>query len=117
MTLAEAEKKFCISIDALKQYVSFGFIQAKQSENGVEDYREQDFEHLGLIKTLSGAGFSTEEIKRFLFLTENTGTNEEQIYMLRKHRCSLLENIHEKQQLLDQLDFMIWNKKKQGGSL
>ena len=44
MTLAEAEKKFCISIDALKQYVSFGFIQAKQSENGVEDYREQDFD-------------------------------------------------------------------------
>ena len=79
MTLAEAEKKFCISIDALKQYVSFGFIQAKQSENGVEDYREQDFE-----------------------------------LRIRQHRTA---GIHEKQQLLDQLDFMIWNKKKQGGSL
>ncbi len=117
MTLEEAEKKFDIPPDRLKQYISFGFIKSIGNINGITDYCVEDFDRIGLIETLSGVGFSTDEIKKFLSLTKNTGTNEEQIYMLRKHRCTLLKNIHEKQQLLDQLDFMIWNKKKQGGTL
>ena len=113
MTLAEAEKKFNLPMDTLKQYVSFGFIHTKQSENQAEDYMDQDFERLGLIETLMSAGFTAEETRKYLSLTENMGTGEEQIRMLRKHRYIVLDDIHKRQQLLDQLDFMIWNKKKE----
>ena len=44
---------------------------------------------------------------------KDSKTNEEQIRMLRKQRFELLDGIHEKQQLLDQLDYMILEKKKQ----
>lgn len=113
MTLAEAEKKFNLPMDTLKKYVSFGFIQAKRSETHAEDYRDQDFERLGLIETLMSAGFTEEETLKYLALTENMGTDEEQIRMLRKQRRSLLNDIHKKQQLLDNIDFMIWDKKKE----
>lgn len=117
MTLEEAEKKFDLPPGRLKQYVSFGFIKSTGSTCGTTDYCAEDFERIGLIETLLSAGFSTEETKKFLHLTENMGTDEEQIRMLRKQRKSLLSDIHKKQQLIDNLDFMIWNKKKQGGTL
>ncbi len=97
--------------------MSFGFIKSIGNTCGSTDYCTEDFDRIGLIETLLSAGFTPEETKKFLKLTENMGTDEEQIRMLRKRRNSLLNDIHEKQQLLDSLDFMIWNKKKQGGTL
>jgi hypothetical protein len=39
-------------------------------------------------------------------------TKEEQIRILRKSRSQLLDEIHSKQQLLDQLDYMLHEIKK-----
>lgn len=39
-------------------------------------------------------------------------TKEDQIRILRKNRFQLLDEIHSKQQLLDQLDYMIHEIKK-----
>ena len=108
MTLQEAEKKFGLPHNVLKQYISFGLIR----ENGVlNEYRDEDFERLGLIDTLLGAGFTPEETKRYLLLTERKGTDEQQLGMLKKQRRSLLDDIHKKQRFLDCLDYMIWAKK------
>ena len=115
MTLEEAEKIFDVPPGRLQQFVSFGFIKAIGNACGATDYCDEDFNRIGLIETLLSAGFTPEETKRVLYLTENMGTDEEQIRMLRKRRNSLLSDIHEKQQLLDNLDFMIWHKRKQGG--
>lgn len=46
-----------------------------------------------------------EEITRLV--KEHGKTKEEQIRILRKSRSQLLDEIHSKQQLLDQLDYMI----------
>lgn len=46
-----------------------------------------------------------EEITKMV--KENGKTKEEQIRILRKNRLQLLDEIHSKQQLLDQLDYMI----------
>lgn len=46
-----------------------------------------------------------EEITRLV--KEYGKTKEEQIRILRKSRSQLLDEIHSKQQLLDQLDYMI----------
>lgn len=111
MTLTEAQKRFGVSLSLLKQYVSFGFIKPCESTYGAGEYRETDFNRLGLIDVLLSAGFSTEETRKYLDLTENEETDEEQIRMLRKYRRVLLNDIHKKQKTLDQLDFLIWEKK------
>lgn len=46
-------------------------------------------------------------------INENGKTREEQIKILRKSRGQLLDEIHGKQQLLDQLDYMIYEIKKE----
>jgi uncharacterized protein YdcH (DUF465 family) len=51
-----------------------------------------------------------EEITKLV--KENGKTKEEQIRILRKSRLQLLDEIHSKQQLLDQLDYMIHEIKK-----
>ena len=111
MTLKEAEKKFGIPLDTLKQYAIFGFIKGCKTDCGVSEYCEKDFERLGLVAILLKAGFSPEETGKYLKLTEDMDTDEEQIRMLRKQRRLLLNEIHKKQQLLDCLDFMIWEKR------
>lgn len=45
---------------------------------------------------------------------KNGNTKEEQIRILRKNRAQLLEEIHGKQQLLDQLDYMLYQMKEGG---
>lgn len=42
----------------------------------------------------------------------NGKTKEEQVRILRKNRAELLDEIHCKQQLLDQLDYMLYEIKR-----
>lgn len=51
-----------------------------------------------------------EEIPKLV--KEHGKTKEEQIRILRKSRSQLLDEIHSKQQLLDQLDYMIHKMKE-----
>ncbi|MCM1228075.1 MAG: hypothetical protein NC320_11765 [Clostridium sp.] len=68
-------------------------------------------ENYGLIQLLTDVGFTAEEIRNYMELAETMKNDEEQIHMIRRHRRKLLDNIHEKQKLLDKLDFIIWEKK------
>lgn len=51
-----------------------------------------------------------EEVTRQV--KKSVKTKEDQIRILRKSRLQLLDEIHSKQQLLDQLDYMIHEIKK-----
>ncbi len=63
------------------------------------------------------AGLNIDVLKKYLSLLENkTGSKEEQIKILRKRRFKLLEDIHEKQQSLDELDYMIDEIKRRGSN-
>lgn len=56
-----------------------------------------------------------ENIKEVIDKIENSNwIYQEQIRFLKTERCKLLEEIHKKQQLLDQIDYYIYeiNKKK-----
>lgn len=46
-------------------------------------------------------------------LNQNGRTKEERIKILRKNRVQLLDEIHGKQQLLDQLDYILYKMKKE----
>ncbi len=58
--------------------------------------------------SLSKAGFSKEELERI----SECEDREWQIQMLRKCRFKLLGKIHEKQQSLDEIDYMISKMKE-----
>ena len=53
-------------------------------------------------------------IKQYLLLiNDNAERKEEKIRILLKQRCRLLEEIHDKQQSLDELDYMIDDIRKE----
>lgn len=112
LTLQDASKMFDIPVDILQQYEKSGLLQSTEQNKKTGSYEEDDFKQLGLVRFLLDAGFTQKETRRYLDLMKNNGTDEEQIRMLRKQRCELLEGIHEKQQMLDQIDYMIWEKKR-----
>ena len=58
--------------------------------------------------TLIKAGLSEGEIDAI----SRCGNEEEQIRLLRKYRFKLLDEIHSKQQSLDEIDYIICNMKK-----
>ncbi|MDO4261165.1 MAG: hypothetical protein Q4C82_03730, partial [Eubacteriales bacterium] len=59
------------------------------------------------------AGMSMEKLKDFTTDMESkTDTEEERIRTLRRCRSQLLDQLHGKQQLLDQLDYLIYEMKR-----
>lgn len=112
MTLEEAAHKYDMPPDTLRKYAALGLIRTEQETFGEAEYMASDFERLGLIDTLLRFGFTPEEARKYLRLTENNGSDEIQIRMLQRQRRTLLNDIHKKQQLLDNLDYMIREKKK-----
>lgn len=55
-----------------------------------------------LALSLQKAGFQREEVIRFF---DKSG--EEQVHMLKKARCRLMCDIHEQQQEIDKMDYLI----------
>ena len=118
MTLEEAGKRFAIGIEKLKGYEKDGLLSHRTRADGTFDYAESDFGNIGLIHTLLKAGMDVPTLKSYLALS--AGDAEEQknkMRILRKARSRLLEEIHGKQQSLDQIDYIIDQiRKKQGGN-
>lgn len=117
MTLEQAGRRYHISVEKLKSYEESGFLKHQAGENGVLDYTEDELCRVGLIHSLLKAGLDRETLKTYLELPEeNIGNRQERLHILRKARGRLLEDIHEKQQSLDEIDYMIGIiRKNEGG--
>ena len=102
MIVKEAEERFGLSEEKLEGYAEAGYF--RKDKNG---WRDEDFQDLGLIMTLEEAGFGEEEIRNFLFCRRRRKNGPELSRMLRSKRRAILDIIHEKQKVLDQVDFLI----------
>lgn len=108
MTLQEAARRFQIDMEKLDFYEKNGLLECRQSVDGVPDYTEEELHRVGLIHSLLKAGFDVDSLKKYFSLSgHGSADNEERIRLLRKQRYQLLEEIHGKQQSLDELDYMI----------
>lgn len=108
MTLNEASKRFHISIEKLKNYEENGLLEHQTLAEGTFDYTETELRRIGLIHSLIKSGMDMDVLKKYLrLLNDKTANKEEQIRILRKQRYQLLDDIHDKQQALDELDYMI----------
>lgn len=115
MTLNEASRRFHISLEKLNFYEENGLLEHRTLTDGIPDYTESDLRRTELIHFLLKAGLNIDMLKTYLNLLANqTDSKEEQIKILRKQRFKLLDDIHEKQQSLDELDYMIDEIKKGG---
>lgn len=108
MTLNEASKRFHISMEKLKSYEENNLLEHKTLADGTFDYTETELQRVGLIHSLLKSGMDIDILKRYLkLLNDKTGSKEEQIRILRKQRYQLLDDIHDKQQTLDEIDYII----------
>lgn len=108
MTLEEASERFCISMERLTCYEENSLIMYETLVDGVPDYTEEELHKVSMIRVLLEAGMRVDVVQEYLrlFRTKNAG-KAEQIRILRKQRCELMEEIHHKQQCLDRLDHMV----------
>lgn len=114
MTLQEAAVRFQINIEKLDFYEKNGLLECKQFINGVPDYTENELCRVGLIHSLLKAGFNIDSLKKYFSLPDHNDANKkEKIHLLRKQRYQLLDEIHGKQQALDEIDYLIEKIKKE----
>lgn len=77
--------------------------------NGVREYCDRDIERLSLILSLKKIGLMDSEILDYIHL-EALGdqTKRERVNLLKTHRQQLLDQVHQKQKSIDQIDCMIY---------
>ena len=119
MTLQEASSRFHIEMEALRLYVENGLLIGRETDNDEMDYREADLQRAAQLRFLLTAGMGPDAVKQLLVLMDaKTDTDAEQVRLLRRCRYRLLDEIHEKQQSLDQVDYLIReirDRKPKGG--
>lgn len=65
-----------------------------------------------LIQNMEDAGCSPQTIAQICGLYDN-GQIQEVIKVLRRHRLHLMESLHESQEKVDCLDFLVWHMEKE----
>lgn len=65
-----------------------------------------------LIQNLKDAGCDARTIENVRRLYDN-GQVQDAVKTLRKHRCSLMDSLHESQGRVDCLDFLVWRMEKE----
>ena len=85
-------------------------VRKEKTESGETDYPEAELRKAAQLCALQRAGMELEELKKLCDL-QRSGCCEAKIRLLRKCRCRLLEEIHQKQQALDRLDYLIYRMK------
>lgn len=102
----ETNTRFQISPGTVRFCKEYGLLPADE-----KDYTDKDIGRLGLIHTLLEAGFPGPVVKRYLDLLDvGEPGHLERARILKTQRAALLEHIHEKQRVLDQVDYLIWEQ-------
>lgn len=101
MTLEELGNRVHIEVKELEQYKSQGILIPEEIQN------EEELEQLQLLDSLARLGLGIEKLRQMRELMKGKESAESQIRLLKKWRFQMLDEIHGKQQSLDQLDYVI----------
>ena len=111
MTLENASKYYEIDYERMALYEQKGLISGVKTENGT-DYSDTELQKISLIDLLREANCSFEEIRFYLSDTDNAADAIKKISLLKRQRSEVLDEIHDKQKLLQNLDYLIYEKEK-----
>lgn len=109
MNFREACKRYHLSEEMLWRYKENGLI-VPETEN---EYTEEDFRYIEVIKMLSEAGMSDEMLRTYLQMLDSNTAKEEQIKLLRMFRATLIEKMHDRQRSIDHVDYLIYQTTKE----
>jgi DNA-binding transcriptional MerR regulator len=113
MNIDEASDLYCIPIEILREYESWGLCGTVKKVMGVWQYDDRDLERLSMIMTLHDIGFANDEVETYMrLLLEGESTEAERLRMLNKKRSSALDEIHFRQKQLDRLDYLRYEIRK-----
>ena len=62
----------------------------------------------GLSSLLESAGFEPSDVRRYMELSARSGTEAVRARILREQRVRLMDELHRRQQVLDKVDYLIW---------
>ena len=107
MTIDEASRQYCIPIQILKEYESWGLCGAVKKVMGAWQYDDTDIERLSTIMTLHDIGFTTQEVETYMrLLLEQEGTDRARLRTLDEKRRAALDDIHFREKQLERLDYL-----------
>lgn len=115
MTLYEVSRRFGISEQSLRDYEEHGILHCQEKDR-IAEYSEEELKELSEFHFLAEAGMDMNSLKEFIFLQKKKNSQENQVRLLRKLRFEMLNDIHEKQQKLDSVDFLISKIRQRGKS-
>lgn len=106
MKIAEASKKFGMSIQTLYYYEREGIIPpVHRNKDGIRDYQKADLYWLHYVQALRRAGVSVASIKKYVQLVqEGKSTREERKQLLLDQRKILIKKIEKEQDALRYLN-------------
>ncbi len=107
MTIDEVCQSFHISRERLLSYERNGLLKSGKNDDGSPDYQEGELRRLGMIHSLLKAGVDAEVLEQNPVLFDEGESGGERVRILKRQRCRLLGDIHERQQSLDCLDYLI----------
>lgn len=112
MTTSEIRRLYGIPETALKIYeeqVREIFSNKITEEN---EYSDQELEKISMVMTLQRFGFDDQEIGAFFGLAKKgQRTKQARLQMLQRRRNHILEEIHQKEKILDELDYIRYELK------
>ena len=107
MTIDEASRQYCIPIQILREYESWGLCGAVKKVMGAWQYDDTDIERLSTIMTLHDIGFTSQEVETYMrLLLEQEGTDRARLRMLDEKRRAALDDIHFREKQLERLDYL-----------
>lgn len=113
MTIREVSERYNIPMKILKEYESWEIDGSEKKTLDSWQYDDTDLERLSLIMSLYNIGFENPEVKSYMKLLEQKGTEIQRMRILDKKRCSILDQIHSQEKLLEQLDYLRYHIRKQ----
>lgn len=112
MDLKEISKNYLVDQELLTDLHKNGLLKYDQSCDDVDQCSECDIEKLSLYCFLTEIGLDIPNLIKYSEC-EKKGMKKEQISILKNERFTILEDIHKKQQLLDRLDYLLLQIKKE----
>lgn len=107
MTIDDASRQYCIPIQILREYESWGLCGAVKKVMGAWQYDDTDIERLSTIMTLHDIGFTSQEVETYMrLLLEQEGTDRARLRMLDEKRRAALDDIHFREKQLERLDYL-----------
>lgn len=107
MRIGELAERTGVSVRALRYYEEQGLLASERSQSGQRHYPDQAADRVRLIQQLYAAGISSASILEMLPCVMTGVASPEVLATLRGHRSSVVRQIEELRQTLQQLDSVL----------